>query len=105
MGNIYEALVKHFEKASNDPTRSASDKCRPTYEGLKKKITSTEFMMDLGLMCDALHELSELSLDLQERNMDLYKANKKKQHLYKSLRKKYKKQAHIINVQPLLPRI
>lgn len=75
VGNIYEALVKHFEEASNDPTRSASDKC--TYEGLKKKITSTEFIMDLGLMCDALQELSELSLDLQERNMDLYKANKK----------------------------
>ena len=74
VGNIYEALVKHFEEASNDPTRSASDKC--TYEGLKKKITSTEFIMDLGLMCDALQELSELSLDLQERNMDLYKAKK-----------------------------
>ncbi|KAL3875745.1 hypothetical protein ACJMK2_033665 [Sinanodonta woodiana] len=33
--------------------------------------------MDLGLMCDALQELSELSLDLQERNIDLYKANQK----------------------------
>uniref|UniRef100_A0A8C8RJZ3 HAT C-terminal dimerisation domain-containing protein n=1 Tax=Pelusios castaneus TaxID=367368 RepID=A0A8C8RJZ3_9SAUR len=61
--NIYEALVKHFEEC--------------TYEGLKKKITSTEFILDLGLMCDALQELSELSLDLQERNMDLYKANQK----------------------------
>ena len=28
-------------------------------------------------MCDALQELSELSLDLQNRHMDLYKANKK----------------------------
>ena len=28
-------------------------------------------------MCDALQELSELSLDLQDRNMDLYKENKK----------------------------
>jgi len=73
--NNYAALVKHFEEATNDPTRSASDKC--TYEGLKKKITSTEFIMDLGLMCDALQELSELSLDLQERNIDLYKANQK----------------------------
>ena len=68
-------MVKHFEAASNDPTRSASDKC--TYEGLKKKITSTEFIIDLGLMCDALHELSELSLDLQDRNIDLYKTNNK----------------------------
>ena len=91
VGNIYEALVKHFEKASNDPTRSASDKCRPTYEGLKKKITSTEFMMDLGLMCDALHELSELSLDLQERNMDLYKANKKTTALVQVFEEKIQK--------------
>ena len=46
-------------------------------DGLKRKITSTEFLLDLGLMCDALQELSELSLDLQDRNMDLYNANKK----------------------------
>ena len=48
-----------------------------TYDGLKRKITSTEFLLDLELMCDALQELSELSLDLQDWNMDLYKANKK----------------------------
>ena len=59
----------------HDPTRDKNDKC--TYDGLKRKITSTEFLLDLGLMCDALQELSELSLDLQDRNMDLYKANKK----------------------------
>ncbi|XP_065675613.1 E3 SUMO-protein ligase KIAA1586-like [Hydra vulgaris] len=71
----YEALVKHFEEAMVDPTRDKNKKS--TYAGLKKKITSTEFLMDLGLMCDALQELSELSLDLQERNIDLYKANQK----------------------------
>ena len=59
----------------HDPTRDKKDKC--TYDGLKRKITSTEFLLDLKLMCDALQELSELSLDLQDRNMDLYKANKK----------------------------
>ena len=59
----------------HDPTRDKNDKC--TYDGLKRKITSTEFLLDLGLMCDALQKLSELSLDLQDLNMDLYKANKK----------------------------
>lgn len=33
------------------------------------------FILDLDLMCDALQELSDLSL--QDRDMDLYRANKK----------------------------
>jgi hypothetical protein len=33
--------------------------------------------LDFGLICDALQELSELSLDLQERNIDLHKAHSK----------------------------
>jgi hypothetical protein len=44
---------------------------------LLRKITSVEFILDLGLKCDALQELSELSLDLQERNIDLNKAHNK----------------------------
>ena len=71
----YAVLVQHFEEAKLDPTRDKKDQC--TYEGLQRKITSTEFVLDLGLMCDALQELSELSLDLQERNMDLYRADQK----------------------------
>jgi len=48
------------------------------YEGLqRKKITSTDFVLDLALMCDALQELSELSLELQDRNVDLYAAKQK----------------------------
>ena len=73
--NNFESLVYHFEEAMHDPTRDKNDKC--TYDGLKRKITSTEFLLDLGLICDTLQELSELSLDLQDWNMDLYKANKK----------------------------
>jgi len=67
--------VKHFEEAKHDPTRDKKDQC--TYEGLQRKITSTEFVLDLRLMCDALQELSELSLDLQERDMNLYRADQK----------------------------
>ena len=47
------------------------------YEGLQRKITSTEFVLDLALICDALQELSELSLELQDRSIDLYAANQK----------------------------
>lgn len=70
----FEALVHHFQEAKEDSRRSKTDRC--LYEGLLRKITSCEFVLDLGLMCDALQELSELSLDLQERNIDLYKANR-----------------------------
>jgi hypothetical protein len=35
------------------------------------------FILYLGLMCDDLQELSELSLNFQERNLDLNKAYNK----------------------------
>lgn len=57
-----EVLVQHFEEAKLDSTRDKKDTC--IYEGLQQNISSTEFVLDLGLMCEALQELSELSLDL-----------------------------------------
>jgi hypothetical protein len=42
------------------------------HQGLQK-ITLTQLILDLGLMCDAL---SELNLHLQERNIVMYIANK-----------------------------
>ncbi|XP_023231471.1 uncharacterized protein LOC111631453 [Centruroides sculpturatus] len=45
--------------------------------GLKRKIMFTEFLLDLRLTCDALQEFLELSLELQNHNMDLYRANNK----------------------------
>jgi hypothetical protein len=71
----YEALVLHFEKGKSENGQSRKEKC--TYKGLHRKITSVEFILDLGLICDALQELSEVSLDLQERNIDLHKAHSK----------------------------
>jgi ribosomal protein S1 len=71
----YKALVFHFEEAKNDKNRDKKERC--TYEGLITKITSVGFILDLGLMCDGLQELSELSFDLQERNLDLNKAHNK----------------------------
>jgi hypothetical protein len=71
----YEALVCYFTNAKDDCSRDKKD--RSMYEGLLKKITTVEFVLDLGLMCDALQELSELSLELQKCNINLYSANNK----------------------------
>jgi hypothetical protein len=58
-------------------TRIGTKKRDALNKGLLRKITSVEFILDSGLMCDSLQELSELSLDLQERNIDLNKAHNK----------------------------
>ena len=71
----YEALVEHFDQAKQDTSRDQKERCM--YQGLQRKITSTEFVLDLALMCDALQELSELSLELQDRSVDLHSANQK----------------------------
>lgn len=71
----FEALVHHFQEAKEDSRRSNTDHF--LYESLLRKITSCEFVLDLGLMCDALQELSKLNLDLQEINIDLYKAHRR----------------------------
>jgi hypothetical protein len=71
----FDALVRHFKEAENNPTRDEKDRCM--YQGLQRKITSTEFILDLGLMCDVLQELSELSLELQDRNINLYQTDVK----------------------------
>ncbi|KAJ8890076.1 hypothetical protein PR048_009583 [Dryococelus australis] len=42
-------MVLHFEEAKEDRTRDKKD-CA-MYEGLLRKISSTEFILDLGLMC------------------------------------------------------
>lgn len=65
----YGALNKHFENASVDQTRSAKE--RQTYKGLAHRLQSTEFLSDLGLMYDALFELSNLSQQLQAQSITL----------------------------------
>lgn len=61
----YEALYLHFNKCSLDSSRTSKEKA--TFKGLKHKITSTDFVLNLGLLYDALTELSDLSLELQKR--------------------------------------
>ena len=47
------------------------------YEGLLRKITNIDFILDLALMCDVLQELAELSTELQARDITLYTAHRK----------------------------
>lgn len=48
-----------------------------TYYGLHRKIMPEESVFDLRLICNALQELTDLNLDLQEMNIDMYKAYNK----------------------------
>lgn len=54
----YPALYEHFKKAAEDPSSDGITK--QTYNGLDKRISSHAFVNNLGIMCNALQELSEL---------------------------------------------
>uniref|UniRef100_H3A4Y1 HAT C-terminal dimerisation domain-containing protein n=1 Tax=Latimeria chalumnae TaxID=7897 RepID=H3A4Y1_LATCH len=54
--NAYPVLYKHFTTTHK------------TYSGLSKWLLSVQFISNLGIMYDVLQELSELSLELQERD-------------------------------------
>ncbi|XP_051782557.1 E3 SUMO-protein ligase KIAA1586-like [Erpetoichthys calabaricus] len=68
-----EALVQHFKSAYHDETRSTKEK--QIYRGLLDRVQSPEFLCDLGLMYDTLHELSILSQELQARPVTLLRAD------------------------------
>jgi hypothetical protein len=69
----YSALATHFSVAKDDKFRESRERAK--YEGLFKHFTSFQFVMNLGIMHDALTELSELSLSLQRQDMTLSDAN------------------------------
>lgn len=66
---MYEALCNHFYESSTDTTRDL--KMRAKYNELRKRLASPEFLLDLGLMFDCLHELSVLSELLENRSLTL----------------------------------
>ena len=70
----YLSLCTHFEDVSCDTSRTSQD--RSSFLGMLKRIRSPEFLVDLGLMHDALYELSNLSLLLQERGTSVVYADK-----------------------------
>lgn len=63
--NSYDALHHHFKTSCEDPEL----KC--TFLGLKKKLESPEFLLDLAIMYDTLEELAMLSKQLQCQTITL----------------------------------
>ena len=69
----YQSLCLHFQKASNDPNKCNA---RSTFAGMLRRMQSPEFLIDLGIMYDALFELTKLSLLLQDRGTSIVYADK-----------------------------
>ncbi|MGH0132821.1 UNVERIFIED_CONTAM: hypothetical protein FKN15_050685 [Acipenser sinensis] len=70
----YPALRKHFTAAAEDASRN--NVTRQSYSGLAMRISLHVFVNNLGLVCDALQELSELSLELQKRDCTIITAHR-----------------------------
>lgn len=71
--DLFVPLYRHLTQASNDMSRSSSEKCM--FKGMAKTMSSVDFVVNLGVMYDALEELACLSKDLQERNISLLRAH------------------------------
>jgi len=72
--NNYAALFAHFSSACTDS--SLDSKERAQFKGLAVKISSSAFLLNLGLMYNALQELSDLSESLQAESLNLPKAHR-----------------------------
>jgi len=72
--NNFESLFQHFSNAIMDDQRSSKEKAK--YVGLKNTLKSIEFVHNLGILFDALTELSDLSIQLQKRDLSLMAAHK-----------------------------
>jgi uncharacterized protein YfbU (UPF0304 family) len=70
----YEALHSHFANKSVDNSLDSME--RSKFLGLSKKLENPVFVKNLGLMLDALQELSDLSLALQRADISLPAGNK-----------------------------
>ena len=68
----YNALHDHFEAAAGDPCRDNAQ--RQLYRGLADSLASEAFILNLGLMIDALQELNNISLELQRDEITLARA-------------------------------
>ena len=68
----FAALAHHFQQAGSDSSRDCVE--RKKYDGLRSRLTSTEFVCDLGLLHDVLRELSDLSQQLQTRSITLMRS-------------------------------
>jgi len=64
-------MYQHFISAGKDTSRTSAERC--VYDGLAAKLSSEGFIVNLGLILDALEELKDLSEALQNRNSSLCK--------------------------------
>ncbi|XP_022907289.2 E3 SUMO-protein ligase KIAA1586-like [Onthophagus taurus] len=69
----FKALYNHFLEASEEKQRDL--KKRSSYKGLCSTLSSTTFVHNLVLMYDALDELADLSLQLQQSSLNLIQAH------------------------------
>lgn len=70
----YQALQVHFTSAAADTSRDSRERAK--YKGLNDVLTTVSFVVNLGIMYDALTELSDLSRMLQRRDMTLDQADR-----------------------------
>ncbi|XP_069098318.1 E3 SUMO-protein ligase KIAA1586-like [Pleurodeles waltl] len=70
----FSSLHQHFSKAAVDQQRDARDRAK--YAGLDNILTSCSFLKNVGIMLDALAELSDFSRQLQRNDTTLPDAEK-----------------------------
>lgn len=70
----FSALHGHFTFASQDGSRDKREQSK--YSGLANHLAANEFVRNLGLMFDTLQELSELSIELQKRDISISEAHR-----------------------------
>ena len=70
----YEALYRHFRSKVDDATLDTKEKAK--FARMTRKLENPNFIQNLGLMYDALEELSDLSLALQRADITLPAATK-----------------------------
>lgn len=68
----YNALYNHFKSAAGDARRDNTQ--RQQYRGLADALASEAFVLNLGLMIDALQELNNISQELQRDDITLSRA-------------------------------
>ena len=69
MWKNYDHLCGHFERFSKDKTRLEIEQA--VFRGLRKRISSKQFFLNLAIMHDVLYGLSLFSEELQKRNVTI----------------------------------
>src|SRR6218665_3878254 len=71
---LSEIIMQHFVQKASDMSNDSKE--RSKFSGMAKQFESPVLLQNLGIMFDALEELSDLSLALQKADITLATANK-----------------------------